>query len=341
MFGSGILDLVIGLVFIYFILSLISSAIREMFANLRDLRYRHLEDWFKNIVKDESTTKAIMDHHLIAGLTTRNKKPSYIPDNIFSTVVFDLFVNKWDRGKDEKLKGDEPKTSISKTFDFVQLKKSIANSDVLKDDLKRVLVQYAEESKDLGDFRIRIETWFNQAMREAAGTYKQRSQAWILLVAIMVTAALNVDSVAVAKFLYENPEAREKFAELAVNASKDSTYQNSINLADFPTPLDSTIKSGDTVLVKINVNIKEIKAYSDLLTSTSLPIGWNEKTKIECCSRPWWTRFFGWLMTAMAVSMGAPFWFDMLNKLSNLRSASKPPTKGEDNEQPDPKAGKA
>jgi len=42
----------------------------------------------------------------------------------------------------------------------------------------------------------------------------------------------------------------------------------------------------------------------------------------------------GWLITALALSLGAPFWFDLLNKLMNLRSSLTTPatstTKGKD-----------
>jgi len=34
--------------------------------------------------------------------------------------------------------------------------------------------------------------------------------------------------------------------------------------------------------------------------------------------------FFGWLITACAVSLGAPLWFDMLNKVIVVRSTIKP-----------------
>jgi hypothetical protein len=34
---------------------------------------------------------------------------------------------------------------------------------------------------------------------------------------------------------------------------------------------------------------------------------------------------FGWLITALAISLGAPFWFDLLNKFINLRNAGKNP----------------
>jgi hypothetical protein len=33
---------------------------------------------------------------------------------------------------------------------------------------------------------------------------------------------------------------------------------------------------------------------------------------------------FGWLMTGVAVAMGAPFWFDILGKLINVRNTGKP-----------------
>jgi hypothetical protein len=40
-------------------------------------------------------------------------------------------------------------------------------------------------------------------------------------------------------------------------------------------------------------------------------------------------RLLGWLITAAAVSFGAPFWFDALSKLGSLRTAgARPQTSG-------------
>jgi len=36
-------------------------------------------------------------------------------------------------------------------------------------------------------------------------------------------------------------------------------------------------------------------------------------------------RFGGWLITILAVSLGAPFWFDTLSRFMNVRSSGKPP----------------
>jgi hypothetical protein len=43
-----------------------------------------------------------------------------------------------------------------------------------------------------------------------------------------------------------------------------------------------------------------------------------------------WETVFGWLITALAISLGAPFWFDLLNKLVKLRAAGPRPATGSD-----------
>jgi hypothetical protein len=57
--------------------------------------------------------------------------------------------------------------------------------------------------------------------------------------------------------------------------------------------------------------------------------GWHWKTK-----GGWWWQLYwhgvGWLLTALAISLGAPFWFDMLNKLIVVRSTVKPKEKSPD-----------
>jgi hypothetical protein len=44
-----------------------------------------------------------------------------------------------------------------------------------------------------------------------------------------------------------------------------------------------------------------------------------------------WRHFFGFLITALAISLGAPFWYDLLNKLMKLRTAVKQPIRSPHN----------
>jgi len=78
------------------------------------------------------------------------------------------------------------------------------------------------------------------------------------------------------------------------------------------------------------------------IQSLGLPIGWDSKDDIQRqwpgwhWKHPggWWDQIYwhwlGWLLTALAISLGAPFWFDMLNKLIVVRSTVKPREKSPD-----------
>jgi len=76
-----------------------------------------------------------------------------------------------------------------------------------------------------------------------------------------------------------------------------------------------------------------VDVFSQVTTSSLLPLGWKH---------PWHsyedyfrvapkdaifsalTILAGWVMTALAISFGAPFWFDLLNKFMVVRSTVKP-----------------
>jgi hypothetical protein len=64
-----------------------------------------------------------------------------------------------------------------------------------------------------------------------------------------------------------------------------------------------------------------IKDAVEAISTVSLPIGWSEFPKRE----QWLTMPLAWLITAFAVSLGAPFWFDLLNKFVNVRASGKAP----------------
>ena len=71
----------------------------------------------------------------------------------------------------------------------------------------------------------------------------------------------------------------------------------------------------------------------------SLPIGWNCQVKTADGSTDYWTcakqavpkltlvQILGWLLTAAALTLGAPFWFDLLNQFINLRGAGSKPAR--------------
>lgn len=82
------------------------------------------------------------------------------------------------------------------------------------------------------------------------------------------------------------------------------------------------------------------KAAQQILEQIPLPFGWKEvRTQFPSSSVPFgvfrsrptsgdgvWI-VFGWLLTALATSLGAPFWFDTLQKCLRLRTAGPKPAR--------------
>lgn len=87
MTGIAILDVALGLVFIYLLLSLLCTAVTEWIAQATRLRARTLKAGIEQLLADtrfRRVTVAFYDHPLIAGLKHGERDPSYIPGPLFA-----------------------------------------------------------------------------------------------------------------------------------------------------------------------------------------------------------------------------------------------------------------
>jgi hypothetical protein len=113
MFGNGLVEVAIGMTFVYLLLSLISSVLNEWIAGLLGMRARNLEEGIRNFFTDgnltaaaggkkgKSLADAIYDHGLVQSLfrdTWINKLrskpglPSYIPSRTFAAALMDVIA---------------------------------------------------------------------------------------------------------------------------------------------------------------------------------------------------------------------------------------------------------
>lgn len=310
MFGLQILDLVIGLIFIYFILSLVCSIVQEIFANLLNLRYKNLQKWIENTFSLNGLGKAIVHHKIIESLT-RSCKPSYIPADKFVHALLDK-VNA-------EIHGEKP-------FDINSLREAVDKTTLLPAEMKRFLLQSIHDaSGDLSRVREDMEQWFNDAMDRISGAYKKKVQLWILLISFFVVTTFNADSIRLTKYLYDHPAVAKSLADQAAQAVNDPTFKKRIE----------EIKENDTVpgvgsheieeiVSAIEADISRIDSLSQKLSSAQLPLGWaGESSPADCWE--WVQKIIGIIVSILAVSLGAPFWFETLNKLVNLRNAGKKP----------------
>src|SRR5688572_25336322 len=112
MFGSAMLEVAIGIIFIFILVSLICSAVREGIEAWLKTRAAYLEHGIREILNDKAGTglaKSFFEHPLIFSLFSENYKPgsnskrpsilanghslpSYIPARNFAVALMDIAV---------------------------------------------------------------------------------------------------------------------------------------------------------------------------------------------------------------------------------------------------------
>jgi len=163
--------------------------------------------------------------------------------------------------------------------------------------LKSIMKQLWEDARhDRKEFDQHVERWFNDVMDRASGWYKRNIQRILIILGIGIAAAFNVDSLQVYRALARSPEMAQ---QLSVEAEKAVERD-----------------AGNSQLY--GVLAKNIETLN-----SPLGIGWNLVELEEMSVWDWVVKAFGWLVTAMAISLGAPFWFDLLRKMVNIRGAGK------------------
>jgi hypothetical protein len=306
MFGLPTLDLVIGLVFIYFLLSLICATVQEIIANLKDQRFKVLEMWLLKQFQKDGFGRDILNHAVIRGLSLSGK-PSYIPSSKFAQVVLDMVHSQ--------VHGDRP-------FEINSLRDAIEKSFLLPPALKRFLLQSIMEAKgEVANVRSDLAKWFDESMERVGGYYKKWTQKIIIIIALVVVAIFNADSVQIARYLYDHPAEAKLLADQAAKVVNDSTYIELVADARTSTN-DSTRQSAEAALKAIQENVQQLRQLSATVHNTQLPLGWEALPESLA---GWIKKVIGLLFTALAVSLGAPFWFEVLNKLVNLRNAGRKP----------------
>ena len=315
MSSFAFLDLVIGLIFIYLIFSLAASTIREMYANLWNLRAKNLEKWVLNSLPQENFGQKLLDHPVIKGISRKGRKPSYIPPELFADIFLQLIND------DDQSKG---------TYNAVTLEQKIRKTDLLPDGYKTYLLQKITETKgDVKTAKNAIMDWFDSSMMRIGGTYKKKSQRALLIISLVLVSWANVDTLRIASHLHENPKVAESLANKAALYVQDSTVINYINQLK-----QNTETPSDSAITKMQQDYEKLKGLNAQWENQQLPIQWKEDPLLKTIDqRKVWPiikesfgKLIGLIISALAISLGAPFWFEILNKLVNLRGAGHNPS---------------
>lgn len=141
----------------------------------------------------------------------------------------------------------------------------------------------------------------------------------------------------------KNVVVRERTVKVGQGAT-EVAFTVDVNLPGVATPGTATISSEasiERVVLTLAPSLPgQFHTVQDNLDALSIPVGWVSKgTPAESRNgqiAPAWNdpatqgkllmqHGLGWLLTALAATLGAPFWFDMLNRAISIRAAGKPP----------------
>lgn len=298
MLATPVLDVAIGLSFFFLLLALICTAVGEMFASWRDTRSKYLDRGIDRLLNcDAAFKKELYQHPLIKSLKPQDDRmPSYLPAEKFATALLD------------NISGGRPTDMAAVAAG--------ASGDADYQKAIRALIQI---SPDAGALHKNVEEWFNSGMDRVTGWYKKNAQRNAVVLASLVTLMVNADALSVARILWTNPAVRATVVSLAEKRSKEPPP------ATASTPAKAPSSPEEALLQDEQKELGELTGWKrdrDKFGGTS---GWCQ-TAWEIIS----DHFLGWLITALAVSLGAPFWFDTLNRFMNIRNAGRAPDEPRD-----------
>lgn len=235
---------------------------------------------------------------------------SYLSGRTFASSLIDLLVQD-----------SSGNTSIAK------VQSQVEKLDVGIPARAALLALLRDSGQDIDRFRRSLEGWYDEQMGRVSGWYKRWAQYRLFIGGLLLVVLVNVDTLGIATALYRDQPVRQAVVAQALNAQGCPSDEGPVR----------TRCLGD---------------QQQTLNNLRLPVGWSaERGRTACkvyrttaCGYSalqwapfWWhvvagfgfagvlLKLLGWLLTALAVSLGAPFWFDALGKLGSLRTAGRRP----------------
>jgi hypothetical protein len=250
--------------------------------------------------------------------------PSYLSSETFATALIQQLKNEL-----KEMLEDPQKASTVEAIKTI--KDKINNSKKIPTSLKETLTTLAdraslkasEADNKLLMFQQEIETWFDRSMDRASGVYKRNAQLLCFFLGFAIAIIFNLDSLFLAQRLSQDTAMRSALAGGAETIVRESTAQNSQSFN--PGKLQENINSllgNSSFIAPITENADNLMSCPDKKQTSDNPTSCDPSEKTL---NPWkiFPTVVGWIITALAIYMGAPFWFDILGKLVNVRSTGK------------------
>jgi hypothetical protein len=421
MFNTSILEVVIGLIFVFSLMAILVTQINGIITTLLNLRAKQLKRGLQNLVTDKLTQARLLAHPIIKMVdvslppqvqltdpvadkivTSEETRVNYIPPSTFVEAMMGILIAESDRSLYRKLNqaiNNMPSCAeqselrellqhLRADFSEGTVRSIRAVTDRISDDacreellagledleitvsqlrfkgaqlvpllngirtiddpnFKAALETVLVTARSLDEARFKLEAWFNDSMERVSEAFRQRLQFYSIIVAFVLTLIFNVDTVYLARTLWENQELRQTVAAAAAQFEQTGVIpQPSETTVEISPDDENAGQQDEATLEELQSRVEDAGATVQRLLELQLPIGWQHTAVTDEMiassqrlgmadprtsgrniwnywppNNPswltlWLQKIVGILATTIAASQGAPFWFDLLNRLT-------------------------
>jgi hypothetical protein len=301
----AILQVVVGIVFVLLLLSLLGTTLMELVSGMLALRGKHLFKSLHNMLGDKFFDfvshpfyRQLMEDAQKNQSITRRALPSYISPASFRAIFLDVLRNK--SGEQQHI------AHHIETLNDGELK-----------ELLRFLLRDAKGDQQV--FEYKIDQWFIQVMDRVSGWYKRSTRYWLLGIGFVIALLFNADTIHIYQTLSADAQLRN-----SMSASAQYFIQDNQPVARPIVPVQPTGTGTINTPIQqqpggngVRVNATQLDGYT-----SALGLGWHGVNIDEMTIFQVIEKLIGWVTTALAISLGAGFWFDALRKLVNINTTA-------------------
>ncbi|MFM7406458.1 MAG: hypothetical protein ACKO3K_07285 [Cuspidothrix sp.] len=193
---------------------------------------------------------------------------------------------------------------------------------------KRAQIKAKNTEEGIILLRKEIENSFDSSMERAGGVYKRNAKGVAILIGITLAITTNADTFHIINRLSKDSVLRAMIVDKAVQIAPDTANPSDINqidakqiLKDVELPIGWSNGNLQQQICEPDIPPKKVFCVTDNKSNKKIDL-----TKLEISNLPVvniLSMIVGWLVSGMAIAMGAPFWFDLLGKVMNVRNAGK------------------
>jgi hypothetical protein len=332
----SIITVAIGIILVYLILSLVATSAQEVVASWFSLRSRTMGEALERMLSNESVDEKVKEadlsllnkftaharydkmrpelswyHRLFSSSA---KHPSYMSATAFASILLHI------------LDGSDVKKLQATIHDM--------NDGKLKQYLTDLL---SEADNDLAKFRKALEDWYNEMMDRASGWYKRHVHNILLVLGFLIASFFNGDTITIYEKMsgVQAGSAQEEQLLALAQDYVDGQFEDYFQAIEKNRAvLDTFNKQPDSLrdVAAVITQDSILRSYADSMAidltgvNSPLGLGWTTQewdTLKAGGIQGWLLKFIGIFITTLAISLGAPFWFDLLQSAINIRNAGK------------------